>query len=320
MSEKKRVLGLSFGKKMANCEILVKEALLQCEAAGMEIQFIRADELNIHPCTGCTACVGQLASCRGAGHCIHKDDFPILEEAILAADAIIVANPAFVLSPTGTFKIVCDRLGPSHDITFAIPAIEAGKKEGRDPSTYPNERMLKNRIAGLISVGGAMTENWLSENLPGMYNICMSMNTQVVDKMQYHGAMEWDSVLGRPDMMARAAEMGRNIVAALQSENEKDMLRYRGDIMGICPVCHESQVTITGHGNKVECPVCGIEGTLDIVDGEIKVTFPPEQVRRSRLYIDGKWEHSNEIRHGAMNQKKVPDLAAKKEKYLHVGE
>ena len=36
MDGQKRVLGLSFGKKLSNCELLVKEALLKCQEQGME--------------------------------------------------------------------------------------------------------------------------------------------------------------------------------------------------------------------------------------------------------------------------------------------
>lgn len=45
------VLGISFGRKMSNCEIMVKAALKECEKQGHEIHFIEADTLNIKPCT-----------------------------------------------------------------------------------------------------------------------------------------------------------------------------------------------------------------------------------------------------------------------------
>lgn len=319
--EKKKVLGISFGRKLSNTEILVKEALLVCQDAGFDIQFIRADDLNIKNCTGCTSCVAGLVSMRGKGDCIHKDDdFPIIHEALLACDAVIVGSPTYVLSPTGNFKTVCDRLGPSHDITFIMPVIEAGKREGKDPSTYPDERFLKKRVAGLITVGGARTENWLALAMPSMYEFTFSMGMDVIDKLQYFAAMNYNSVLGRSDVMEKANRMGRNIVEALNAETEEERVRYRGDKQGVCPVCHESMLTISGLGNKVECPICGIEGSLSVVDGEIQVVFPDEQIARSRLYEAGKWEHSNEIREGAMAQKKVENLAELRKKYIGVGE
>ncbi len=319
--EKKKAVGFSFGRKLSNTEILIKEALLECEKNGMDIQFVRCDDLNIHICTGCCSCVAGLAMGKGSGSCIHKDDdFTVIHEALMSADAVIVGSPTYVLAPTGNFKVVCDRIGPAHDITFIKPAIEAGKREGREPDTYPDERFLKKRVAALITVGGARTENWLSFAMPSMFEFTMSMGMDVIDKLQYHAAMDYVNVLGREDMLERARKVGQNIVGALQAETEEERVRYRGDTEGVCPVCHENILTISNQGTKVECPICGIEGNLEIVDGKIRTTFSKEQIARSRLYEAGKWEHSNEIRDGIMTQKKVENMSEKRKKYIGVGE
>lgn len=319
--EKKKVVGFSFGRKLSNTEILIKEALLECEKAGMEIQFIRCDDLDIHICTGCCSCVAGLAMCTGNGSCIHKnDDFPIIHEALMSADAVIVGSPTYVLAPTGNFKKVCDRLGPAHDITFIKPAIEAGKREGRDPKTYPDERFLKKRVAALITVGGARTENWLSLAMPNMFEFTLSMDMSVIDKLQYPAAMDYVSVIGREDVLERARKVGQNIAEAALAETEEERVKYRGDEEGVCPVCHEKILTITGPGTTVECPICGIKGELEIVDGTIKAKFSEEEIKRSRLFEAGKWEHSDEIRDGLKTQRKVENLAEKKKKYIGVGE
>ena len=317
----KKVVGFSFGRKMMNTEVLIKEALLVCQEAGLDIQFIRCDDLKIEKCTGCCGCVAGLAMGKSNGSCIHKgDDFPIIHEALMSADAVIVGSPAYVLAPTGNFKTICDRIGPSHDKTFIEPAIEAGKKEGRDPSTYPDERHLKPRVGAFITVGGARTENWMSMMMPNMYEFTMSMGIDVIDKLQYHAAMDYNHVLGRPEVIARAHKLGEHIVEALNAQTEEERTRFRGDDQGCCPVCHERMLSITGNGTKVECPVCGIEGELEIVDGQIKVNFPQEQIARSRLYDAGKWEHSNEIRNGIVTEIKVENLKEKKQRYEGVGE
>lgn len=318
--QKKKVVGFSFGRKLGNTEVLIKEALLKCSEAGFDIQFVRCDDLDIHPCTGCCVCVAQLAMCKGSGKCHLKDDFPVIHEALMSADAVIVGSPTYVLAPTGKFKVVCDRMGPSHDITFAMPAIEAGQKEGRPRNTYPDVRFLKKRVAALITVGGAKTENWLSLAMPNMFEFTLSMGMDVIDKLQYHAAMEHEHVIGRTDMIARAAKLGGHIVDALNARTEEERVRFRGDDWGVCPVCHERNLTIMGRGSVVECPVCGIEGTLTLEDGGIKVVFPSEQIARSRLYEAGKWEHSNEIRGGFSGITPVEDLAEKKKRYIGVGE
>ena len=226
--EKKKVVGFSFGRKMSNTEVMIKEALLVCEKAGMEIQFIRCDDLNIHICTGCCSCVAGLMMGKGRGHCIHKDDdFHIIEEALMSADGVIVGSPTYEFAPTGNFKVVCDRIGPAHDKTFRGPAIEQGIAEGKDPESYPDPRSTKPRVGALITVGGARTENWLSLSLPNMYEFTFPMGIDVIDKYKYFGAMNINHVLGRPDVMERMAKLGQNIVDALQADTEEERTRYR---------------------------------------------------------------------------------------------
>ena len=47
-----KVTGISFGRKMMNTEVMIKEALEVCAQRGHEIQFIRAMDLDIKNCKG----------------------------------------------------------------------------------------------------------------------------------------------------------------------------------------------------------------------------------------------------------------------------
>ena len=42
-----KVVAISFGRKMSNTDVMLKEVLIKCQEAGHEIQFIRPDDLNI---------------------------------------------------------------------------------------------------------------------------------------------------------------------------------------------------------------------------------------------------------------------------------
>lgn len=318
--EKKKVLGISFGRKMSNTEVMVKHVLLQCEAAGHEIKFIRADDLDIHICTGCISCVIGLTSGRGKGGCPLKDDFHILDDAILEADGIIVGSPVYETSPTGNFKVVCDRLGPSHDITFRKAAYDEGLAAGKDKSQLPDERSFKHRVVGMITVGGAMTKNWLAMAEPIMYEFPMSMGMDVVDKYQYYGAMGHEHVLGNQPVMDRMTKMGENIVDALAATTDEERMRWRGDEEGTCPICHCDYLTVMHDHMAVECPLCGIRGELKVVDGEIKVEFSEAEQKRSRFRWDGKLEHSTEIKTQAVGPGQIPNLKELKQKYISVGE
>ena len=57
-----KVVAISFGRKMSNTDVMLKEVLKKCAEAGHEIQFVRPDDLKIGACTGCCACVVGIMS------------------------------------------------------------------------------------------------------------------------------------------------------------------------------------------------------------------------------------------------------------------
>lgn len=301
---------------MGNTEVMIKAALKECENEGNEIRFIRADDLDIKPCTGCISCVVGMTTGRGKGDCPIKDDMHILDQALLECDAVIVGSPTYVLSPTGRFKTVCDRIGPSHDVTFRKAAYEEGKHAGKDIESLPDERSFKPRVGALLSVGGAMTKNWLAFMLPTMYEFTMSMGIDVIDKHEYFGAMAYEHVLGNPEQMERAKKIGQNIADALAAETEAERIKWRGDDEGVCPVCHCNMLEITQNQTSVECPVCGISGRLTIENGKIQAVFSNAEQNRSRLRWEGKLEHSTEIKTQAVPPGQIKNLKELKEAYL----
>ncbi len=311
----KKVLGISFGRKMMNCDVMVKHALMECEKAGYEVRFIRADDLNIHNCTGCIACTVGMMTGRGRGECVHKDDFPILDEAFLEADAVIYGCPTYEMTPTGRFKTICDRMGPSHDISFRKTAIEEGLAAGKPPEQLPDLRSLKPRVAAFFSVGGAMTKNWLAFMLPTMYALSMSTGMDVVDTFEYHGAMAFNHVIGNERIMARTTALAQHVIEALACEDEAGRKMWRGDHEGVCPVCHCDMLTVSDDRLSVECPVCGIRGAFEAADGRLEISFSEQEQARSRLTYAGKLEHSTEIKTRAVGPGQIPDLNEKLKPY-----
>lgn len=303
-----KVLGISFGRKMQNCDVMVKQALMACKEAGHDIRFIRANDLDIRDCTGCIACVVGMMSGRGRGECVIKDDFHILDEAIMEADAVIYGCPTYEMMPTGTFKTVCDRIGPSHDITFRKVAIEEGLAAGKPADQLPDTRSLKPRVAAFFSVGGAVTKNWLAFMLPTMYCLSFPLGIDVIDTFEYDGAMRFNHVVGNEKVMDRMTQMGRHIADALAADSEAERTKWRGEDKGVCPVCHCDMLTVSEDRTFVECAVCGISGTFKVTDGRLDVRFSEEQQARSRLTYAGKLEHSTEIKTCAAPPGQIPDL------------
>jgi len=311
----KKVLGISFGRKMSNCDVMVKHALMECEKEGCETAFIRADDLNISNCNGCIACTIGLMTGRGRGYCVRHDDFDIIDECVMQSDAVILACPTYETSVTGRFKTICDRIGPSHDITFRKAAYEEGKAAGKPESQLPDVRSFKKRSAALISVGGAMTENWIALTMPMMYEFTFPLAIDVIDTVEYYGAMACENVAGNPQMLERMSRVGRNIVASINAETEEERIAWRGDEEGCCPICHTRLLQVSHDKKSVDCVVCGSHGTLKVVDGIIDVEYTPEELDRSRLRWGGKLEHSTEIKTKAQPSGTIKNLKELKQPY-----
>lgn len=303
-----KVLGLSFGRKMKNCELLVKQALMAAEAAGAEVKFVRMLDLEIKPCTGCGGCGNSLQK-GGSGRCIIKDDLPFVDDLFLESDAIICAAPVYALGPSGQLKQIIDRFGPSHDRAFLNEENKLRIAAGKSGDELVDPRNFKDRFAGLISVGGAKTRNWVSYGLPTMHILCFPSHIKVVDQIDAFNMGSIGSPLLDDQLMERVAQLGRNVFEACGKKREE--VEFKGDEQGICPVCHCNHLTVYDT-TTVECPICGIYGTLSVDGDKVKVHFSEAEQKRSRLNYDGKLEHYLEIR--SFGSVAGPKMAAGKEK------
>ncbi len=312
-----KLLGLSCGRKMQNTEILVKEAMRAAEGLGADVGMIRLLDLDIKPCTGCTKCVQSLMQ-GGPGKCVVKDDLYLVDEQLMECDGLILGSPVFVLTPHGLLKVMSDRFGPSHDYAFRMGAKEI--RDARGTGKGPDERSFKGRVAGFISVGGAVTPHWLSLGLPLMNLFTFPSHIQVVDQMQVLGVSRWGHVVLNDEAMARARKLGQN-VAKVMGKSEKEV-GWMGDDPGTCPVCHSNLMTVPSK-NPVECAICGIKGEINVEGGKISVTFSEEEQKKARLTVAGKLEHYLEISDNfriAAARKDLDQIPERLKKYEGYGE
>lgn len=290
-----KVLGLSFGKKNANTDILVKEALYGAKEAfpDAEISFINTQRLNIGRCIGCGACSMALEKGKD-NNCIIKDDFQMVEEKVREADAIILGAPVYVLQPVGQFKDFVDRFSCRHDVS-AINWVLDKRRAGEAPGNaddYPIER-LRRRTVSYISVGGASTENWVSMGTATLHLFGFPAMMKVVANYNANSM----GTIGNPylneEMIGHMHEIGKRTAAAVDMD-DKDVEFYGPKGTGTCPVCHQNLLTVNGT-TTVECPICGIEGKISIDGDKLNVEFSEAQQARARGTFAGLREHTTEI-------------------------
>ena len=290
-----KVLGLSFGKKNANTDILVKEALYGAKAGvpDAEIKFINTQRLTIDRCIGCGACSTALEKGKD-NDCIIKDDFQMVEEAIREADAIILGAPVYVLQPVGQFKNVVDRFSCRHDVSainWVLDKRRSGEAPG-DPDAFPQER-LRRRTVSYISVGGAHTSNWVSMGTATLHLFGFPVMMKVVGNYNAYDMGHIGNPYLDEELIQNMREMGKRTAEAYSMEDhEIEWFGPQGN--GTCPVCHQNLLTVNGT-TTVECPICGIEGKLSVEGDKLNVTFSEEQRARARGTFAGLREHTTEI-------------------------
>ncbi len=296
-----KVLGISFGRKNGNCDILVKQALLGAIKTGAEVSFMNTCNLKIDRCTGCGAC-DKVRDRGGMSLCVLKDDFLFVREAIMDADALMVAAPVYSVGPTGQYKNLVDRMGASHDRAALLKENQRRRSLGWSEDKMLDPRVFKNRPFAVISVGGARTEGWTSLGLPNLHLLGFSNQMIPVDHINAYGMGDRVNPAFDEKFMSRLFKLGENVAGAAGMPEEQ--IEWKGDDAGMCPTCHCRHLFIKS-GTEVECAVCGSAGTLRIDGGEIKVDYTEEEIKRSRYHMGGLLEHQEEISDMMVNVSKV---------------
>lgn len=278
-----KLAAFSAGRKNCNTEVFVKEALMAAEELGVEVELYRLNDFELHNCSSCSP--QQCPAMFNMDACPYKDDTPFLVDRFLDCDGVLIAGPVYSLTSSSLFFTFRDRVfGPKMDV--------AHSRMGHPEAPFVKGR-FKARPGALISVGGALTENWTSLGLASLYSATFSAQTEVVDHMNVYGIADQGAATLRPDLLERARQVGRNLAQAmLDGDNH-----WRGGDKGVCPQCHLSLLEIQPGTTKVLCPVCGIYGEIEAHDGKSTIVWPDDHDHRrdNRLTIEGKQVHLEEI-------------------------
>ncbi|MDD6352359.1 MAG: flavodoxin family protein [Lachnospiraceae bacterium] len=297
-----KVLGISFGRRNQRCDILVKNALFAAHKAGAEVEFYNTVTKKITHCHACDYCSRQ----RDAGEveigCAFKDDYQELAEKVYDADGIIIAAPVYAVGIVGQFKNFLDRIMPAHD---RAALLEENKKREKAGKPLLDPRYFKDRYTGYISVGGAQTHHWVSMGLPMLHLFDFSMCMKCVGHVDAYDQGRTGSPLLDEDLLKQCQDLGTAVAESLGKPYD-EVDTWIGP-KGVCPVCHNELVSITG-STTVECPICGIAGKLSVEGDEVHVDFSEKEIKRARNTLPGIYEHYNEIQN--MITVCVPKLTA----------
>jgi multimeric flavodoxin WrbA len=269
VSETKKIIGLSCGRKNGNSEILLKEALMGAEELGVASEIIRAMELRVKPCTGCESCSIAMSRGKEARCAIKDDDVPwILEKTLVEDCGLIVSAPVYHLRANSYFEMIHERMLPT---IFRHPEV-----------------LKKTRVGAIISVGGGEPE-WTPLGLTSM-NIFVQHSRILVDQMQVNYVGRPGAVLMQEKYLKRARELGRRVARAMMMPMEE--VKFVGDDTEVsCPVCHCNVLKVPAKLPNVFCPVCWVKGVITINEDKMKVRWDEEDAKHPRFSERGVSTH-----------------------------
>jgi len=91
-----------------NTGTLLRAVLDGAQNAGAHVEVFSLGDTDVHPCRGCNVC-------HKTGECAIKDDFQAIRDAMLKADAVVLASPNYMFNVSAQMKAFMDRCcGPLH--------------------------------------------------------------------------------------------------------------------------------------------------------------------------------------------------------------
>lgn len=99
-----KIVAVVGARKRGNTEEVVSY-FEKCLSKNAELETLNLSDVNIPYCTGCHACIF-----RGEEHCPHRDVVGPIEDAMMRADAVVLATPGYMFSVTGVMKAFLDHV------------------------------------------------------------------------------------------------------------------------------------------------------------------------------------------------------------------
>lgn len=316
-----KILGVSLGTRNGNNDTMCRVALETAKEMGAEIEFIHMFDWDIKYCSGCVACSRALVMGKGMV-CTQKDDYKAFYEKLIEADGVLFVDPIYESGGSGLFHVLTDRMGPGHDSGMMLGAhFEMLEKTGKGL----NPRYFNQKALSFVGIGGS---DWAVRVETDHAMLALSPGWKVIDNEFFSWSKD---VIMQDDKIERMKQIAKNLVEAateIAEDNKKYQLPiaentksyWRGK-PGACPHCQGNNFYIYPGTTHAVCELCGLEGTLEIVDGAFKFKFDPATEHHAHDIIPGKKLHGEDIFENEgrlMNLGKDPEFKARKAHYTSV--
>jgi len=185
-------------------------------------------------------CNGCLRCAIREEPCPLDDDMEWFLAKVRESDALVLAAPTYLFGPAAITKLLLDRL------LMLTPRF--GEKQ--------------TRTGAAIAVSGR--RDWRGVTQPFLNALVMGLGFRLADSFYVHqpgpGEVSLDD-----EMMVRIHELGQRVARGERGKPPEG---------NICPFCYGDFFVL--EGGKATCPLCGLEAAIELVDGQVRLSFDPE--------------------------------------------
>lgn len=188
------MLGIAGGtRRGGNSETLLEQALTGARDAGADTELISLRDLSVSPCI-----CPQSEDCMLTGVCTVLDDMQALYAKLRFVDMIYIAFPIAFRSVPAQTKALYDRTQPLWIRKYVMKQqLRRGKGAGRALIIATADRDDPTEFDGAVQA----TRSWL-----------VSMHFRETERLLVAGVARATDVLGKPDALAEAYELGARLV------------------------------------------------------------------------------------------------------------
>jgi multimeric flavodoxin WrbA len=174
-------------RENGNSSALAEKVAAGVKDSGAEVESLSLHEMDIRPCDACDTCQET------GGVCVIKDDMQSLYPKLKRASAIVVASPVYWFTISAQSKLCIDRW-----YAFQTP-------QGSE---------LRGRKFGFILTYGDV-DLYTSGGINAIHtfeSMCRFLHGDMVG-MVYGSADKPGEVVNQPELMEKAYQLGRKLVA-----------------------------------------------------------------------------------------------------------
>lgn len=191
------VLGISGSpRRNGNTEKLLDCFLKGADDTGGAVEKVELRKLEYKSCLGCN-------KCHKTGVCVVHDDLTGLYENVLSADITALASPIYSMSVTAEIKGLIDRGQYLWARKFILKDLH-----------FDGEH-VKNHKGFFISTAGMEREDVFDYVKPVMTAFFNDCGIEFTETIAANGMDKYGGIEGRPDIMKKAYNSGRDAVRSL---------------------------------------------------------------------------------------------------------